>query len=61
MGFSFLDYAIVGIYLVGVTFAGIRIAGTQQSSRDYFLGGKEMSWWAVGLPIEEKPEMTKRG
>jgi Na+/proline symporter len=34
-----------------VTLAGIRIAGKQQSSRDYFLGGKEMSWWAVGFSI----------
>jgi solute:Na+ symporter, SSS family len=51
MGFSFLDYTIVGIYLIGVTLAGIRIAGKQRSSRDYFLGGKEMSWWAVGFSI----------
>ena len=51
MGFSLLDYLIVGVYLVGVTLAGIRIAGKQQSSRDYFLGGKEMSWWSVGFSI----------
>jgi len=51
MGFAPLDYIIVGVYLVGVTVAGIRIAGKQQSSRDYFLGGKEMSWWAVGFSI----------
>ncbi len=51
MGFSLLDYVIVAVYLVGVTLAGIRIAGKQQSSRDYFLGGKEMSWWSVGFSI----------
>jgi SSS family solute:Na+ symporter len=51
MGFSLLDYIIVAVYLVGVTLAGIRIAGKQQSSRDYFLGGKEMSWWSVGFSI----------
>lgn len=51
MGFSSIDYVIVGIYLAGVTLAGIRIAGKQRSSRDYFLGGKEMSWWAVGFSI----------
>ena len=51
MGFAPLDYIIVGVYLVGVTLAGIRIAGKQQSTRDYFLGGKEMSWWAVGFSI----------
>lgn len=51
MGFAPLDYAIVVVYLSGVTVAGILIAGKQRSSRDYFLGGKEMSWWSVGLSI----------
>lgn len=51
MGFSTLDYAIVGIYLVGVTVIGTWIAGKQKTSRDYFLGGKEMSWWSVGFSI----------
>jgi SSS family solute:Na+ symporter len=51
MGFSVPDYIIVGVYLIGVTLAGIRIAGKQESSRTYFLGGKEMSWWAVGFSI----------
>ena len=51
MGFSIIDYIIVGLYLVGVTIAGTIIAGRQRSSFDYFLGGKQMSWWAVGFSI----------
>ena len=51
MGFSVLDYAIVGVYLVGVTVIGTWIAGKQRTSRDYFLGGKEMTWWSVGFSI----------
>ena len=51
MGFSPLDYAIVIVYLAGVTVAGIFIAGRQKDSRDYFLGGKQMSWWSVGFSI----------
>ncbi len=51
MGFSFLDYIIVAVYLIGVTVIGTIIAGKQRSSRDYFLGGKEMSWWSVGFSI----------
>ena len=51
MGFALLDYVIVAVYLVGVTVAGILISGRQRSSRDYFLGGKEMSWWSVGFSI----------
>jgi SSS family transporter len=51
MGFALLDYVIVIVYLVGVTVIGTIIAGKQQSSRDYFLGGKSMSWWSVGFSI----------
>ncbi len=51
MGFSPLDYIIVILYLIGVTVAGIVIAGKQKTSRDYLLGGKEMSWWSVGFSI----------
>lgn len=51
MGFAALDYAIVVVYLLGVTLAGILISGRQRSSRDYLLGGKQMSWWSVGFSI----------
>lgn len=51
MGFSFPDYAIVVAYLLGVTVIGMYIGRTQRSSKDYFLGGKEMSWWSVGFSI----------
>ena len=51
MGFTSLDYLIVVIYLVGVTVAGTWIAGRQKTSRDYFLGGKKLSWWSVGFSI----------
>lgn len=51
MGFTFIDYTIVTLYLIGVTVIGIFIAGKQRTSKDYFLGGKEMSWWSVGFSI----------
>jgi SSS family solute:Na+ symporter len=51
LGFALPDYGIVILYLVGVTAAGSYIARRQRSSRDYFLGGKEMSWWSVGFSI----------
>ena len=51
MGFAPLDYVIVTVYLLGVTVAGILISGRQHSARDYFLGGKQMSWWSVGFSI----------
>jgi solute:Na+ symporter, SSS family len=51
LGFTTLDYTIVGLYLAGVTIAGALFARTQNTSRDYFLGGKQMSWWSVGFSI----------
>jgi SSS family transporter len=51
MGFSSLDYLIVAVYLIGVTVIGALISGRQKTSRDYFLGGKAMSWWSVGFSI----------
>ena len=46
MGLDWIDYAIIAVYLVGVAWIGTRIGGRQQSSRDYFLGGRALPWWA---------------
>ena len=51
MHFSLIDALIVLVYLVGVTVAGIVIAGRQKTSIDYFLGGRSLSWWSVGFSI----------
>ena len=51
MGFSLLDYFLVGAYLLGVVYFGFRSRGNQSSVTDYFLGGREMKWWSVGLSI----------
>lgn len=58
MGFAPLDYAIVAVYLLGVTVAGVLISGRQRSSRDYFLGGKQMAWWSVGFSIAASETST---
>ena len=49
--FTLLDYSIVAAYLIGITVAGLKLAGRQHSLSDYFLGGKTMSWWAVGFSM----------
>jgi SSS family solute:Na+ symporter len=51
MKFSALDYGIVAVYLVGVVVFGFISSRKQKTTKDYFLGGKEMKWWAVGLSI----------
>ncbi len=47
----YIDYAIIAAYLVGVTVFGIIAGGRQKSVKDYFLGGKQLPWWAVGFSI----------
>lgn len=51
MNFSPVDITIVVLYLVGSVLYGVYKAGKQKTSKDYFLGGKELSWWAVGFSI----------
>jgi solute:Na+ symporter, SSS family len=51
MQFTYLDTAILIAYLAGITWFGIKIAGKQESSKDYFLGGRKIPWWAVCLAI----------
>ena len=51
MGFSTLDYLIVIVYLLGMAIVGILAGGKQTSTRDYFLGGKDIPWWAVCFAI----------
>lgn len=48
---NFLDYIIIIGYLLGVTAAGIIIGAKQRNAKDYFLGGKNLSWWSVGFSI----------
>ena len=51
MGFTTVDYVIVIAYLVGVAVLGVVSGGKQTSTRDYFLGRKDIPWWAVCFAI----------
>ena len=51
MGFTPLDYVIVAVYLIGTTLFGSLVGRGQKSTRDYFLGGGKMSWWAISFSI----------
>jgi SSS family solute:Na+ symporter len=48
---TWIDYLVIGLYLMGVVLFGIRTAGKQRSVSDYFLGSKEMPWWAISFSI----------
>lgn len=47
MGFGTIDYIVLATYLIGVAIFGLKISGKQNSTKDYFLGGDGIPWWAV--------------
>src|SRR5437899_10863090 len=51
MGFSALDYAVLALYLVGITAFGSRFRKSHRSVKDYFLGGRNTSWVVISLSI----------
>jgi SSS family transporter len=51
MGLNKLDFAIIALYLAGITLFGLRFRKKQRSLRDYFLAGREIPWWAIALSI----------
>ena len=46
-----LDLVIVFGYLAGVVAAGAFFARRQKTTRQYFLGGRQVPWWAVSASI----------
>lgn len=46
-----LDYAVIAIYFVGVAVFGIVAGGRQKSTADYFLGNRDLPWWAVCFSV----------
>ena len=51
MGLNNLDYAIVALYLIGITLFGLCFRKKQRTLRDYFLAGRDIPWWAIALSI----------
>jgi solute:Na+ symporter, SSS family len=51
MGLNRLDFAIIALYLAGITLFGLRFRKKQRTLRDYFLAGREIPWWAIALSI----------
>src|SRR6202050_2023936 len=51
MGLSRLDFAIIALYLAGITLFGLRFRKKQRTLRDYFLAGRDIPWWGIALRI----------
>src|SRR3989442_11341510 len=50
-GLSTIDWGVVGLYFAFVALIGLYVSRGQRSTRDYFLGGRSLPWWAAALSI----------
>lgn len=51
MGFSAIDYAVLLVYLAGITIFGMMFRRSQRTVKDYFLGDRNTSWIVISLSI----------
>ncbi|HXK60117.1 MAG TPA: sodium:solute symporter [Acidobacteriota bacterium] len=51
MGFTGIDYLILGLFLLGNLLLGTWLGRGQKSINDYFLAGKRIPMWAISLSI----------
>jgi len=45
------DWLVILVYLGGVISLGVWFGRQQRNTRDYFLGGRNIRWWAIGASI----------
>jgi len=50
-GFTVLDGLVIVLYLGGTTALGIWVGRRQTGSKDYFVAGRQIPWWAVLFSI----------
>ncbi len=48
---STLDWTVLVIYLIGIVVFGYWVGRNNRKLDDFFLAGREMPWWAVGLSV----------
>src|SRR5438105_8520754 len=49
--FNTADWVVISLYLLGIIGLGIWFGKDQRTTRDYFLGSKNIPWWGIGLSI----------
>ena len=51
MVLTWIDYVVIGGYLLAITAFGSYFARFQKTTRDYFLTGQSVPWWAICFTI----------
>lgn len=45
------DFVMVGLYVFGIVCVGVYIARRTETTSDYFLAGRSLTWWLIGLSL----------
>jgi solute:Na+ symporter, SSS family len=46
-----IDYVLLALYLAGTLALGLMIGRKMKTGRDYFLGSRQLPWWAIGMSL----------
>lgn len=46
-----LDYIVIIAYLAGTMILGLRIGARVSGGSDFFLAGRQLPWWAIGMSL----------
>lgn len=49
--FGFIDYSIIVLYIIALVAMGFYFSRREKGSDDYFVGGRKVPWWAVGVSL----------
>ena len=50
-GLTFVDVTVIVVYLLIMLYMGLKIARKQRSTEDFFVGGRDLPAWAVGISL----------
>ncbi|MCR9294067.1 MAG: sodium/solute symporter [bacterium] len=48
---TYPDYIVIALYLIGTLILGGLIGFRMKTGRDFFLGGRQLPWWAIGMSL----------
>ncbi len=46
---SIIDWIVIAVYMAGMIGLSVFLGRGQSSSEDYYVGGRNLPWWAVGI------------
>lgn len=46
-----IDLIVIGLFLVAMPVLGVLLSGRQNNSQDYFIGNRNLPWWAVCFSV----------